>query len=144
MIPITIGVLAMLFILWRGWGKPVLTRGEWRMGAGLLAVGLFVGAALVTVRGDWPIGLGLLAAGLAMLLAARSSRGLARTRRPAGSRSSLSLDEARALLGVPANATELDVKAAYTRLMRMAHPDRGGTSGLAAQLNAARDRLLES
>jgi len=26
--------------------------------------------------------------------------------------------------------------------MRLAHPDKGGTSGLAAQLNAARDRLL--
>jgi hypothetical protein len=25
----------------------------------------------------------------------------------------------------------------------MAHPDKGGTSGLAAQLNAARDRLLK-
>ena len=34
-------------------------------------------------------------------------------------------------------------EAAYNRLMRMAHPDKGGTSGLAAQLNAARDRLLE-
>jgi hypothetical protein len=28
------------------------------------------------------------------------------------------------------------------RLMRSVHPDKGGTSGLAAQLNAARDRLL--
>jgi hypothetical protein len=27
--------------------------------------------------------------------------------------------------------------------MRMAHPDTGGTTGLASQLNAARDRLLE-
>jgi hypothetical protein len=26
--------------------------------------------------------------------------------------------------------------------MLRAHPDQGGTSGLAAQLNAARDRLL--
>jgi hypothetical protein len=26
--------------------------------------------------------------------------------------------------------------------MRMAHPDKGGTAGLAAQLNAARDKLL--
>ena len=29
-----------------------------------------------------------------------------------------------------------------TRLMRAVHPDKGGTAGLAAQLNAARDRLL--
>lgn len=51
--------------------------------------------------------------------------------------------EARSILGVDASASDEDIKAAYSRLMRMAHPDKGGTSGLAAQLNAARDRLLK-
>ena len=54
----------------------------------------------------------------------------------------MSLEEARSILGVSAEAGPDEVKAAYTRLMRMAHPDKGGTSGLASQLNAARDRLL--
>jgi curved DNA-binding protein CbpA len=52
------------------------------------------------------------------------------------------LSEARSILGVAEDATADDIQAAYTRLMRLAHPDKGGTSGLAAQLNAARDRLL--
>ena len=54
----------------------------------------------------------------------------------------MSLSEARSVLGVGEDATPAEIRAAYTRLMRMAHPDKGGTAGLAAQLNAARDRLL--
>jgi curved DNA-binding protein CbpA len=50
--------------------------------------------------------------------------------------------EARSLLGVPQAATREEIRAAYLRLIRRAHPDHGGTSGLAAQLNAARERLL--
>jgi len=55
----------------------------------------------------------------------------------------MSLSEARSILGVGPDATPDEVQAAYTRLMRMAHPDKGGTTGLATQLNAARERLLE-
>ena len=51
--------------------------------------------------------------------------------------------EARAILGVSEGADEAEIQAAYSRLIRMAHPDRGGTAGLAAQLNAARDQLLK-
>ena len=49
---------------------------------------------------------------------------------------------ARALLGVGTTASAQEIQAAYLRLIRTVHPDRGGTSGLAAELNAARDRLL--
>ncbi|HQP19187.1 MAG TPA: DnaJ domain-containing protein, partial [Phenylobacterium sp.] len=51
--------------------------------------------------------------------------------------------EARSILGVGPQATTAEIQAAYARLMRVAHPDAGGTDGLAAQLNAARDRLLK-
>lgn len=50
--------------------------------------------------------------------------------------------EAQSILGVGPDADEAEIRAAYLRLIRLAHPDRGGTEGLAAQLNAARDRLL--
>lgn len=137
-----IGGLALGFVLWRGWGKPVLTRGSWRLGAGLLAVGCLVAAMLLGIRGQWPLSLPLLGAGAVLLYGARSERGPYRRRvEPPGP--ALSLEEARALLGVSASATADEVRAAYTRLMRMAHPDKGGTVGLAAQLNAARDRLLK-
>lgn len=50
---------------------------------------------------------------------------------------------ARALLGVSAQAGAREIQAAYLKLMRTTHPDRGGDPRLAAELNAARDWLLE-
>jgi curved DNA-binding protein CbpA len=47
------------------------------------------------------------------------------------------------LLGVTAAATPQEINAAWKRLMGRAHPDQGGTEGLASRLNAARDRLLK-
>jgi curved DNA-binding protein CbpA len=55
----------------------------------------------------------------------------------------MSTADARSILGVEPQATTAEIKAAYTRLMQRAHPDKGGSAGLAAQLNAARDRLLK-
>ncbi|MFT8246891.1 hypothetical protein [Roseomonas sp. BN140053] len=50
--------------------------------------------------------------------------------------------EALAVLGLPGDADAEAVRAAYTRLMRAAHPDTGGSDWLAARLNQARDVLL--
>jgi DnaJ-domain-containing protein 1 len=55
---------------------------------------------------------------------------------------SMSLAEARMILGVAADADKAQIQAAYRRLMLRAHPDQGGSAGLAVQLNAARDCLL--
>jgi curved DNA-binding protein CbpA len=55
----------------------------------------------------------------------------------------MSLKEARDILGLGVDATPADIRHAHRRLMQQAHPDKGGTTGLAAQLNAARDRLLK-
>ena len=46
------------------------------------------------------------------------------------------------MLGVTAGATAKEINAAWKRLMGRAHPDHGGTQGLASRLNAARDHLL--
>ncbi len=54
----------------------------------------------------------------------------------------MDLAEARSLLGVGHDASRQEIEAAYRRLMLRAHPDQGGSAGLAAQLNAARDALL--
>lgn len=51
--------------------------------------------------------------------------------------------DARALLGVAADADRSAIIAAHRRLITRNHPDSGGTAGLAAQLNAARDLLLK-
>ena len=51
---------------------------------------------------------------------------------------------ARALLGVGAQASRAEIRAAHRRLIAAAHPDRGDASDRAARLNAARDLLLNS
>ena len=61
--------------------------------------------------------------------------------RPALKPNEMSEAEARSLLGVKPGASVKAVQKAYLRLIRRTHPDSGGTEGLAALLNAARDRL---
>src|SRR5262249_33202976 len=56
----------------------------------------------------------------------------------------MTLAEARAILGVGPRASALEVRAAYARAMRAAHPDAGGAHDQAARLNAARERLERS
>lgn len=55
------------------------------------------------------------------------------------------MDERTALeiLGLAPGASEAEIKAAHRELMARVHPDHGGSSYLAAQLNQARDYLLK-
>ena len=50
--------------------------------------------------------------------------------------------EALAVLGLQDPVSELEVRAAWLRLMRTAHPDFGGTDWLAARVDQAQDTLL--
>lgn len=51
----------------------------------------------------------------------------------------LSRSEAAAILGVASDASADVVKAAYNRLLRVVHPDLGGSTFLAQQVNAAKE-----
>jgi DnaJ domain len=141
---IYLALVVALFVGWMWMRSEVIRRGGWRVGAGLLAVVLVVTGAAVSVRGDWPIGLAMI------LLALMSAAGGRLNRRPRTAPpapelvNGMSAADARSILGVEPAATPQEIKAAYARLMQRAHPDKGGTTGLAAQLNAARDRLLKS
>ncbi|MBC7799806.1 MAG: molecular chaperone DnaJ, partial [Gemmatimonadaceae bacterium] len=51
--------------------------------------------------------------------------------------------EALEVLDLQDPVSDADVRAAWVRLMRVAHPDGGGSHGLAARVNQARDVLLK-
>jgi DnaJ-domain-containing protein 1 len=137
MLYLVLGALALWLIL-RASGKPVLKRREWRFLTGALAVAALAGAAFAALREAWVPAAVLLMMGGWLALSTRRPPGASPPPRPGR----MGLEEARSILGVEASASPAEIKAAYTRLMRSVHPDKGGTTGLAAQLNAARDRLL--
>lgn len=134
-----------LFLAWMWTRSEVIRRGGWRVAAGLFAVVLVVVGAAVTIKGEWWVGLPLVALSLLSAGGARLNRRprTAGSAPPPEASSGMTAAEARSILGVEADASPAEIRAAYTRLMQRAHPDKGGTTGLAAQLNAARDRLLK-
>lgn len=136
MIYLALGCAALALFLMATRGKPVFKRREWRFLSGALALAAFTGATWAGVRGLWGSAIVLIVLGLWFAMSTR------RTGAAAAPSARMSVAEARRILGVEEGASREEVQAAYTRLMRLAHPDKGGTAGLAAQLNAARDRLL--
>ena len=54
----------------------------------------------------------------------------------------MSAAQALEILGLKAGASEEEIRAAYSRLMKRVHPDVGGSDFFAKQLNDARDVLL--
>jgi hypothetical protein len=135
-----VGGLLVALIYWGGGRGRILKRPEWRVASGFLALGVFMAASFVGVRGGWGKALLLAALGIALAIMARWPRPTPRAAGPEPR--AMSLDEARALLGVADDASSAEVQAAYVRLMRRVHPDHGGAPGLALQVNLARERLL--
>ncbi len=111
-------------------------RGQWRVAATLFSAVLLGCGALLAFRAAWLPAAGLIGAGLWLSVASRQ-----RSTPPKSE--AMTEREARSVLGVAADATPEAIQAAYRKLMGRAHPDRGGTEGLAARVNAARDRLLK-
>lgn len=54
----------------------------------------------------------------------------------------MSRGEALEVLGLEPGAEEAEIRAAHKRLLRLVHPDRGGSAYLARRVYAARDALL--
>lgn len=63
-------------------------------------------------------------------------------RRPKKGARAMPVEEARALLGVGAEANLADIRAAHRRLIAKVHPDAGGSAELAHRVNIARDTLV--
>ena len=134
-----LGGAILLFVL-SGRATRMLKGDGWRIGAAVIALLAFAGAAYAGLRSQWPVSIVLLVIGAWSATTARQRPVARKARRAEGGPS---LIEARSILGVGPDATKAEIQAAYARLIRLAHPDKGGTVGLAAQLNAARDRLLD-
>lgn len=109
-------------------------RGHWRVTATLLGAVLLAGGALAAFRGAWLAAGALAGAGLYLAWSSRA--------RPQVRSEPISEADARAVLGVSKGASDTEIRTAWKRVMTRAHPDQGGTEGLAARVNAARDRLL--
>lgn len=138
---LALGAVALLIVLWMTSGKrTVFKRPEWRIGVAVFSTGAFAAAAYMGLRRQWAGAVVMLVIGLWLAMSARYPRkGSAKATAP----QDLSLNEAYEILDLKPGASREEIQAAYTRLMKLVHPDRGGGAGLAARLNAARDRLLK-
>ena len=115
---------------------------------------LGVAAALFATKG-WPLALMVIlaAGGVTAIeiwreraISAQGGEGVtpgAGAARVPATKSALALEEAAAILGVPADASADDVRAAHKKLIGQLHPDKGGTDYLAAKINDARRLMLE-
>jgi hypothetical protein len=140
-----LGAIILAVILFGPFSR-MLKGTSWRVSAGMAAIAAFALTAFCLVERRWA---GVVVAGVLGLWLATTARHprvaepAGRRRAPPVRRDGMSLAEARSILGVDADASAADIRAAYKRLMQRVHPDHGGAPGLAAQLNAARDRLLK-
>lgn len=142
------GLVALLLIglagwlIWTGKLQRMTTKDGMALGAALVG-------AVLAAKGKPMLGAPLLL-GAAMFFAVQGKaqskvQGKAprRARKAAPPPVDPDIAKARALLGLGPDADASAIRAAHRRLIASVHPDRGGTEALAAQINAARDLLLD-
>lgn len=128
------GLFGLFFLVRVGAARRRALLGFWARHWPTALFALAAGIALL--RGGWgPALLFGVCAGASYLAATRTT--------PATAAPDAEIARARRALGVGADATEQEIRAAYRTKMAQAHPDRGGAHADAARLTAARDLLLK-
>jgi len=148
MTPFALGTLALIALLGAAWWfSRQQTVKAARMVRIILGGGALLAGAIISLRGGVILGGPIGLFGLGMLGEvlrpgrSRAGGGGGGTAPPAAN--SMSLAEAREILGVDADADAAAIRAAHRRLMKKLHPDTGeGSAALARQVQEARDLLL--
>lgn len=146
MILLGLGIAALGLLLWvagafsRAKVATVKTLLAWVAALAGLALGTML---LLTGRGATAVGAAVLLGPLvwSWWQQARAETGSAG--RPRSKPGKMSRTEALEVLDLTDPVSDADVRAAWVQLMRVAHPDGGGSHGLAARVNQARDVLLK-
>lgn len=136
--------MAAILVLWAlrqaGRMTPQQSRRFARQIGGYLLCGV---AVLMGLRGNFMVAVPAFTIG-AGLLGFNSLLGQATTNSAAAPTVQLDKQQAYNVLGLNSGASADEIRAAHKRLQRATHPDAGGSTYLAAQINAARDLLLKS
>ncbi len=146
MIPVALGLLSLAVLLWaaRGFAQARVANLKAMLGWLAALAGLAIGAGLLlTGRGGLALTAAVLLGPLAWSWWQEGKLPVpGRPGAPPPRAGRMPRSEALAVLGLQDPVSDADVRAAWVRLMRVAHPDGGGSDWLAARVNQARDTLL--
>jgi DnaJ-domain-containing protein 1 len=137
----TVVLLALLGMAF--WFSQQKTEHAARMVRILLGSGALLAGVLITLRGSGVLGAPIGLFGLSLLgVAVRGRAAGGHSNTPTSANPRMDVEQAREILGVAAGASEAEIRQAHRELMKKLHPDVGGSSTLARQVQEARDVLL--
>lgn len=148
--PLLAVIVALLAMIVFGWLSSKAGKGKKQQsGRILLGVLSILGGVILSVRGLGIVGVYLIPIGIGLLspLLGDSIPGMGRGRQsrsapPRPPSGLMSAKEAAKVLGVTEAASRDEIEAAYKAMMKRVHPDAGGSDGLAARVQEARDVLI--